>query len=89
MSNLQIATYNGRKYKLVWQGKTKFGQRAKLQFFDGSKEFWVDASRIDVSDAGPSPMERVYGRGRFGRLCRCSECGGWKAPGDPCGEPCD
>ena len=43
-----IAEYKGRKYRLVWQGKTKFGERAKLQFFDGSKEFWVNSSLIKV-----------------------------------------
>ena len=41
-----IAIYKGRKYKLLWSGKTKYGRRAKLGFFDGSKEFWVDADRI-------------------------------------------
>ncbi len=42
----KTATYKGRKYRLLWKGKTRYGTRAKLGFFDGSKEFWVDASRV-------------------------------------------
>jgi len=45
----QVATYKGRKYRVNWIGDTKYGRRAKLSFFDGSREFWVDASAITVS----------------------------------------
>lgn len=50
---MQVATYKGRKYKLAWSGKTKFGEKAKLQFFDGSKEFWVDLSLVEISASKP------------------------------------
>lgn len=40
------ATYKGRKYKLLWVGDTKFGRRAHLGFWDGSKSFWVDATLV-------------------------------------------
>ena len=45
----QVASYKNRNYKLLFIGNTKFGRRAKLSFFDGSKEFWVDASLISVA----------------------------------------
>lgn len=46
----QTAEYKGRKYRLEWMGQTKFGRRAKLAFFDGSKEFWAAASEVAVCD---------------------------------------
>ncbi len=55
----QVAEYKGRKYRLVWQGQTKFGRRAKIQFFDGSKEFWVNADSIRVTESSSAP--RSYG----------------------------
>lgn len=42
-----ICSYKGRRYTLLWTGKTKFGMRAHLQFTDGSKDFWVDADKLD------------------------------------------
>jgi len=43
------AVYKGKKYKLLWgPGPTKFGRKCKLGFFDGSKEFWVDASAVTI-----------------------------------------
>jgi hypothetical protein len=95
--NDEAAEYKGRKYKLLWIGNTKYGRRARLGFFDGSKEFWVDASAIRTlspasssgRSGGLSPMEQIYGKGRYGPIVTCQECGGKKAPGDPCGEPCD
>ena len=45
-SNRHVAVYKGRKYRVAGQGKTKYGQKTKLQFFNGSKEFWVDTSRL-------------------------------------------
>jgi hypothetical protein len=46
--NYGVATYKGRKYKLCFLGDTKFGRRAKLSFWDGSKEFWVSADLVQV-----------------------------------------
>lgn len=40
-------TYKGRKYKLLWKGKTKFGERAHLSFIDGTKDFWVAAGKLE------------------------------------------
>jgi hypothetical protein len=45
-----FATYQGRVYELVARS-TRFGIRAKLRFLDGTKEFWVDESRLsDICD---------------------------------------
>lgn len=71
----QGAVYKGRKYKLLWSGETKYGRRAKLGFFDGSKEFWVAAEAISVVS-----FERECPD------CGCTECGGpCRGPAfDPC-----
>lgn len=44
----QVGTYKGRKYRVLWSGPTKYGQRAHLQFFDGSRDFWVDAAAVTI-----------------------------------------
>jgi len=64
----QTATYKGRKYRLVWMGATKYGQRAKLQFFDGSREFWADAAAVSVVASHSQPRNDGW-RGNG-----CSEC---------------
>ena len=51
---MATATYKGRKYKLLWSGKTKYGRRAKLGFWDGSKEFWVDEAAVEVGASNSS-----------------------------------
>lgn len=63
----QVATYKGRKYRLLFIGETKFGKRAHLQFFDGTKDFWVDASAVAVSESSP--------RARSDDDMVCAECG--------------
>lgn len=63
--------YKGKPYKVLYYGPTKFGQRARLQFFDGSKDFWVDASL--VSPGRGTGYSRPYGGGGSGR---CRGCGG-------------
>lgn len=54
---VRIATYNERKYRLLYLGNTKFGQRAQLAFLDGSKEFWVDAEKVQVHADGQTLAE--------------------------------
>ena len=58
----QRAIYKGRKYSLLWKGRTKFGDRAKLAFPDGSKEFWVMLDAIELvegeSSNSPTPVDR-------------------------------
>jgi hypothetical protein len=67
----QTATYKGRTYKLLFIGDTKFGRRAKLGFWDGSKEFWVPAENVTVGGAAPAGGSgRPAGGGRT-----CAECG--------------
>jgi hypothetical protein len=48
----QTAEYKGRKYRLLFIGQTKFGRRAHLQFFDGSRDFWCDASLVSPLNGG-------------------------------------
>jgi hypothetical protein len=75
---MQVATYKGRKYKLAWSGKTKFGEKAKLQFWDGSKEFWVDLSLVSISE----DHSHSSGNARKGRRYGCPECGEYVTRGD-------
>ena len=44
------AIYKGKPYNLLYKGKTKYGERAHLQFLNGTKDFWVDANRLDSFD---------------------------------------
>ena len=48
----RFATYKGRRYQLLFNGKTKFGDRARLKYLDGSKEFWCDSRLITLADSG-------------------------------------
>ena len=74
-----VATYKGRKYRLLWIGQTKFGRRAKLGYFDGSKEFWADAAAVSIRTS------KQYGRGYSDDRCElcgknkytCGHCIGW------------
>lgn len=73
----QVATYKGRKYRLMWVGKTKYGQRAHLAFFDGSRDFWVNADLVSVSES-----TRSGSRGSHQDEVRCLHCGEWTLEGD-------
>ena len=81
----KTATYKGHSYRVLYIGPTKYGQRARLQFFDGSKDFWCDARLVTVSsDTGSrSRYERNDGMVRC-RYCQqltiegddwCTRCG--------------
>lgn len=73
-NSAQIATYKGRKYRLAWSGTTKFGERAKLQFWDGSKEFWVPLEAVSISQSQPrrsrydDGLRDAYRHGWDGRI---------------------
>lgn len=43
-----LVTYKNRTYRMLWIGDTKYGRRAKLEFLNGSSEFWVNASLVTV-----------------------------------------
>lgn len=60
--------YKGKKYRIEYLGKTKYGRRAKLQFLSGTREFWVDADLVEVP---PEPSN--WGRSKGNP---CAECGG-------------
>lgn len=66
----RTAKYKGRTYRLLFMGKTKHGQRAKLAFMDGSKEFWVEASAvIETKGGGSTPTASRSGGRRTGCAC--------------------
>ena len=53
MSQQQSVTYKNRVYRVVWRGPGKYGpgERLKLAFLDGSKTFFVDASKTATAKA--------------------------------------
>lgn len=69
---MELATYKGRTYRLLWSGKTRYGHRAKLGFRDGTKEFWVDLSR--VGRVAPEP-DGEYAEDDGPSFDSCAECG--------------
>lgn len=81
MTTSQTATYKGRTYRCLFIGDTKHGRRAHLQFFDGSKDFWVDASLVSASASKSSSSRRkredeeceLCGRNKY----TCGHCIGW------------
>jgi len=78
MSN-KTATHKGRTYRLLFVGKTKFGNKAKLGFMDGSKEFWVDSGLVSQSSA-PSCSRSSR------RVRTCPSCGGNESNQVDCGD---
>lgn len=67
--------YKGRKYKVQYAGKTKFGLKAKLSFMDGSKEFWVPLNAVQPTrSSGGSSVGRTrlvrfqHSNGRIERM---------------------
>lgn len=80
--------YKGRKYRILFLGDTKFGRRAHLQFFDGSKDFWVAAGLVsELRDAGTDRYGNRIGNGESYRAGvtaphgqTCLECGSRECP---------
>lgn len=68
----RFVEYNGRTYRLLWSGQTKYGRRAHLAFTDGSKDFWVDAAKC--KDVEAKVAQKRLSRG-FGPVVSCWECG--------------
>lgn len=88
----QVAEYKGRKYRLLWIGDTKYGRRAHLQFFNGSKDFWVDAALVSIT-TDSAGNRRAPGRGEH--VCRNGHephsgpcCTGRHGVGYDCGADC-
>lgn len=60
----RTATYRGRTFRLLYLGQTQTGRRARLQYWDKSQTFWVDANLVREGDpdagfvleAPPEPM---------------------------------
>lgn len=48
IKNTDLAIYHDTIYKLVYNGLTKWGYRAKLLALDNTISFWVDSSKIIV-----------------------------------------
>lgn len=81
----RTAEYKGRTYRLLYLGETKYGVRAHLQFFDGSKDFWCDGSLVREGRADDSHGNQIGNgesyragvtapRGRRCPMCGSREC---------------
>lgn len=58
--------YNGKKYRILWAGETKYGKRVHLCWWsDETKEFWVDAEFVT-----PYTPEKRSSSNEM-----CAECG--------------
>jgi hypothetical protein len=75
-------TYNGRPYTLLWSGPTKHGERAHLQFIDGTKDFWVDSFLVSGASASHGATPKLRRDGTY----ECDECGDYVRPGTRCWE---
>lgn len=66
----EMVSYKGRPYRCTWKGKSKFGEgeRAKLEFMDGSQSFYVDAALLEPYVQSDAARERAEKR-------LCWECG--------------
>lgn len=85
----RTAEYKGRTYRLEFLGATKFGPRAKLQFLDGSKTFWVDAGLVrEGGSAGRSTGSSARVAGGACR-CRCHREPNAGQPGSILYDGCD
>lgn len=63
---MTIATYKNHKYECLWIGKCKNGKkRAHLKFYKGDKDFWVDASQVQIENESVRTASREM----------CAECG--------------
>lgn len=81
------AIYKGRMYRLLYLGPTKYGQRARLQFLDGSKDFWVAADQVKPqASSSSSSRTRTPPRRGPNRRYECDECGEMVTPGTRCWE---
>ena len=59
-------SYKGRMYRRVWAGQTKYGHRSKLEFLDGSKQFFVGSDMVSVVASSSSSSSSLH--------CRCRQC---------------
>lgn len=71
----EVVSYKGRPYRCTWRGPGKFTRedgtipdRAKLEFMDGSKSFYVDADNLEVYVQSEAARERAPKK-------QCWECG--------------
>jgi hypothetical protein len=80
----KYAEYKGKTYRLVWQGTTKYGPRAKLAFKNGSKEFWVDSNLIKETETVPTQQTGFRNGKHWGACWECG-CEGWLDSDGYCG----
>ncbi len=59
--------YHGKNYRVLYIGQTKRGYRALLEFFDGTRRFWVDGDAVRLTS---TPR-----RGGDDDMVRCLTCG--------------
>lgn len=69
-TSTQLGTYKGKTYRILYIGATKFGKRARLQFMDGSKDFWVGADLVTIGASSSGQSRPASHSGR------CRGCGG-------------
>lgn len=58
MAETKMGLYKGKKYRVKFVGPTKFGQRAHLEFLDGSKSFWAAAELVQLLREGEEGSQK-------------------------------
>jgi hypothetical protein len=63
----KYATYKGRTYKIIYQGKKAGKVITKLGFLDGSSEFWAkEGEPVTPTNAPPKSGQFGFSRRRRG-----------------------
>ncbi len=84
MNVIGKASYKGRTYRLLYAGTTKYGQKAKLAFMDGSKEFWADLALVQITQRyeRPKSLSKILDYAKHVGEVKCRKCGQWTPEGD-------
>ena len=75
MEDQKVVSYKGHNYKLLWRGSTQYGERAKLEFMDGSRQFWVAANLVGTAEVEDDRAPKTESQRRDAPTKRCFECG--------------
>lgn len=65
---MKTTTYKGKSYRVLFDGPTQFGRRAKLQFMDGSKTDLRKRTENEIKVR--ATLHGVWPTGKSGQGCR-------------------
>lgn len=72
----KVGIYNGKKFKVLFAGNTKHGERAKLCWFsDEDKSFWVDLTKVEIVENTPPKAQAHKKPAKTTKHCATCACG--------------